>query len=130
MDRGDEMRGGERARWMDGGEWADEVSEGSNADQQWTRRGAEEVEERRGLHSDGKVFWQATLPTGAQLKLLAMTHPAPPESNLRFISSNKIALTHCLYSIFVSFLPPDLSQVVSNGSVCPLRHSSFVILYL
>ena len=55
MDRGDDgwRRGAkERDGWMDGGEWAGEVSVESDADQQRARGG-------RGSDPDGKVFWQA-----------------------------------------------------------------------
>lgn len=57
--------GGRKSRvdgWMDGGEWAEEVSEDIDADQQQARGGEEEVEGRRGLDPDQKVFWQAPPP--------------------------------------------------------------------
>ncbi|TKS88201.1 hypothetical protein D9C73_023369 [Collichthys lucidus] len=58
------MRGAERAGWVDGGEWVDEVSEESNADQQWTRRGAEEVEERLAFRWEGWVYGLWHCPSG------------------------------------------------------------------
>ena len=53
------MKGGERAGWTIGGEWADGVSGGSNADQQRARGGWTGGE---GSDPDGKAFWQAASP--------------------------------------------------------------------
>lgn len=50
------MKGGEGAGWTIGGEWADGVSGGSNADQQRARGGWTGGE---GSDPDGKEFWQA-----------------------------------------------------------------------
>lgn len=50
------MKGGEGAGWTIGGEWADGVSGGSNADQQRARGGWTGGE---GSDPDGKAFWQA-----------------------------------------------------------------------
>lgn len=110
-----------------GGEWVDEVSGETAADRQQAREGGGEGEARI---QKGKGFWQGNPSTGPQPEL-AMTHPALPGSNQSFITSNKIALTHCLRSIFVWFHPPDPAQLLHNRSLpslsdvllfCPAPH--------
>lgn len=93
---------------MDGGEWAEEVSEECDEAQQRARERAE-LDGRRGEAQIqmGKYFGKQT-PTGPLPKPPAMTHPAPPESNHSFISSNKIALSHCL--LFPSSFPTPLKN--------------------
>lgn len=110
---------------MDGGEWVDEVSEESDADQQRARGGG--GEERLGSRGEGIL---ASNPSTGPQQKPAVTHPALPGSNRSFITSNKIALTHRLHSIFVSFLPPELSQVVSSSRSCSLMHSSLLFFFI
>lgn len=82
MGRGDgEVK--ERDGWMDGGEWADEVSLESDADQQRARGGG--GVERLGSRWEGILA--SNPPTGPLQNLPVMTHPAPPESNHTAVSS-------------------------------------------
>lgn len=91
---------------MDGGEWAGEVGHENNADQQ--RAGGGGGEERLGFRGEGIL---ASNPSAGPQQKPAMTRPALPGSNQSFITSNKIALTHCLHGVRVFFVLLDLFQL-------------------